>query len=356
MHQSNSTYAMHLSDRLFPIDSHRRRFARKLASVLLNVKSAECPPHLAANHRSFSPGGEELLVRSLKDNYFTNPEYYPDPVDDYLSTDVGQKDLEGHVRSRLEIDRRSRIPWLDDVSTLRGATILEIGCGTGSSTVALVEQGAVVVGVDIDAGFLKVAEDRCSAYGLEARFIQSNATEIEAHTKGENFDFIIFFASLEHMTVDERLKSLRCAWDRLSSGKYLVVTDTPNRLWYFDFHTSLTPFFFWLPDDLAFLYSGRTPREIYNRVFQTQTDDARVRFNRWGRGVSFHDFELAFEIPAAELPIAGCMTSFLRKQTNSARLYRRSVAGRYEVLLSEICPGVHQGFCLQNLDLVFRKP
>jgi len=356
MYQSNQKSAMHFRDRLFPVDSHRRKFAKKVATVLLNVKSPSCPHHLVANQRSLSEQGKELLVRSLKENYFSYPAYYPDPVEEYLATGVGRRDLEDHISARLEIDRRSRVPWLDDVSTLASARILEIGCGTGSSTVALAEQGAEVVAIDIHEGSLKVARDRCQAHNLKARFIHSNAIEISEHIKNETFDFIIFFASLEHMTLVERLESLKSAWTLLSSGSYLVVTDTPNRLWYFDFHTSLTPFFFWLPDDLAFLYSRRTPRELYNRAFQNQTDDARLRFNRWGRGVSFHDFELAFESPAEELPVVSCMSLFLRDKTNSDRLHRRSLAGRFEAMLSEIHPGVHQGFYLENLDLVFRKP
>lgn len=347
---------MRIAKKLFPVGSHRRRFAKKTASVFLNVKTLNYPHHLLANQRSLSEEGKQQLVRSLRENYFSNPAYYQHPVEEYLSTEVGQRDLESHMDARLEGDRRSRVPWLDDVSTLDGATILEIGCGTGSSTVALAEQGANVTGVDIHEGSLKVAEDRCKAYNLNARFIHSNATEISKHIEFETFDFIIFFASLEHMTMAERLESLKTAWNRLSSGRYLVVTDTPNRLWYFDFHTSLTPFFFWLPDELALLYSGRTPRELYNKTFQAPTDEAKLLFSRWGRGVSFHDFEVAIDCPAEQLPVVSCMSLFLRAKTNSDRLYKRSLAGRYESILAEIYPAVHRGFYLQNLDLVFMKP
>ena len=43
---------------------------------------------------------------------------------------------------RLVCDRMEVVPWLDATRSLRGVDILEIGCGTGVSTLALCEQGA----------------------------------------------------------------------------------------------------------------------------------------------------------------------------------------------------------------------
>jgi 2-polyprenyl-3-methyl-5-hydroxy-6-metoxy-1,4-benzoquinol methylase len=342
--------------KLLPVGSERRALAKKAGSLVLGERPFKCPSHLRAKQRHLSEEKKNRFIQSLKDNYFSDPYYYPDPVEEYLATPYGQKDFMKHVSGRLEGDRNFIVPWLNEVLPLKDARILEIGCGTGSSTVALAEQGAHVVGVDVHKGPLKAAEDRCKAYGVHAEFVLCNATEVRENLAGREFDFILFFATLEHMTLDERLTSLRAAWQMLSPGKCLAVIEAPNRLWYYDHHTSFAPYFLWLPDDLAFLYSRLTPREIYNRAFESPTEEARLLFSRWGRGVSFHEFVLAFECPAEKLPVVSCKTLFLRKKTRSQRLYRWSLAGRYEALLSHIDPKIHRGFYINNLDLVFRKP
>lgn len=91
-------------------------------------------------------------------------------------------------------------PCLGDAKPIQEATILEIGCGTGSSVVALAEQGAKVIAVDIDENSLSVARERCRVYGVDASFFKANATEVHRLFSGEHFDLIIFYASLEHMT------------------------------------------------------------------------------------------------------------------------------------------------------------
>ena len=123
--------------------------------------------------------------------------------EDYLT------DLHDHLNLRLTVDRLTVIPWLAAARPLQGQRILEIGCGTGSSTVALAEQGAKVLGIDIDDGALAVARDRCVAYGITAEFRSLNADRISETFGPGAFDAIIYFAALEHMTIAERLKSLR---------------------------------------------------------------------------------------------------------------------------------------------------
>ena len=40
----------------------------------------------------------------------------------------------------------------------------------------------------------------------------------------------------------------------------------------------------WLPDELATLYSSRTPRSVFNRLLE-KPDRIKEEFARWGRGV-----------------------------------------------------------------------
>src|SRR5439155_7437846 len=103
----------------------------------------------------------------------------------------------------------------------------------------------------------------------------------------------VYFASLEHMTHHERPQTLRSAWAMLKPGTLLCVADTPNRLWYYDDHTALTNFFHWLPDEIAMEYAARVPRPDFNRAFLPPEPPSAEKLARWGRGVSYHDFELA---------------------------------------------------------------
>jgi 2-polyprenyl-3-methyl-5-hydroxy-6-metoxy-1,4-benzoquinol methylase len=262
------------------------------------------------------------------------------------------RDLHDHLQGRLRKDRERVIPWLDAALPLEGARILEIGCGTGASTVALAEQGARVTGVDLDEDALSVARERCAAYGVEATFHATNAVELLRNAAPGAFDMVIFFACLEHMTHDERLESLRMAWDALPPGGRLAVIETPNRLWYFDHHTSQMLFNHWLPDELAFRHSRFSPRRSYNGLYRELTPEGFLHFLRRGRGASYHEFECAIA-PVQELEV---VTSMFDHHWPVSHLRRPALDRRYAAFLRQAMPGLHRAWCQRDLDLVLRKP
>jgi Methyltransferase domain len=138
-----------------------------IARRLLVSQHDKVPEHLLRNHRVLPPDKAFLLANSIRTHYHKGWR----AEEKYLPS-VYQQDLEDHLYNRIRDDRQRIIPWLDHVRPLNGARILEIGCGTGSSTVALTEQGAVVTGIDVDEDVLVVARDRCEAYGV--CHVQSN--------------------------------------------------------------------------------------------------------------------------------------------------------------------------------------
>lgn len=307
------------------------------------------PPHLSRNFRTLAKAKLVQIESSLRQNYFSR---FPE---EYLSTDWGRNDLQNHLFRRLEADRRVIVPWLDAVRPLRNASVLEIGCGTGCSTVALAEQGAIVIAVDVDASSLIVAHERCSAYGLDVNFAHANATEVHQLFADRQFDYVIFYAALEHMTTDERLSAMRSTWQMLTTGGLWCIIDTPNRLWYYDAHTSLLPFHMWLPDELAFAYSRFSTRQNYRELYREYTDEAKLDFLRRGRGVSFHEFELAMK-PLNELNIKSSLNLTNRKTGLLAPLkWRLSDECRYISLLGRIAPGLHEGFRQSFINLVIEK-
>lgn len=305
--------------------------------------------HIQANFRTIDKPEVDLIERSLRNHYFAgSPE-------GYLSTDWGRNDLESHLFGRLDTDRNMIIPWLDETRPLRDTSILEIGCGTGCSTVALAEQGAQVTAIDVDQSSLVVASERCRAYSLDVKFAQANATEVKRLFSGRHFDYIIFYAALEHMTVEERLSAMRVTWESLADGDLWCVIETPNRLWYYDAHTSLLPFHMWLPDELAFAYSRFSPRDNYRQLYREYTDESKLHFLRRGRGVSFHEFELTMK-PIRALKIKSSLNVTNREKGLLGLVKRRfSNEYRYISLLRRIAPELHEGFLQSFLYLIIEK-
>jgi 2-polyprenyl-3-methyl-5-hydroxy-6-metoxy-1,4-benzoquinol methylase len=253
----------------------------------------------AKNWCRISDGEVTQFADFIVDNYMHPREYW--------DTEQGADDLKGLASERLESDRRTYIPWLNSLTPLAGASVLEIGFGTGSSTVALAEQGAHVTGIDIEPSTLLVAQERCRLYGVHADLQISDSLNFDSR-----FDFVVFFASLEHMLPAERLTNLVTAADLVQPGGWLVVIEAPNRLWHYDSHTSWLPFFEWLPDELALQYLQYSPREVLQKL--STNPDGLTEMRRWGRGVSFHEIDIALG-PQARNTVGPSMDQYLRSRS-----------------------------------------
>jgi len=317
------------------------------------VRRPRVPSYIREKYLPLSADRRQAVEHSLRSNFFAAGSSTGESAELYLQTPEGQADFEDHVLGRLQMFRTWIVPWLDSLLKLDGARILEIGCGTGASTVALAEQRAQVTGVDIDAPALASARDRAAAYGVSAKFVETNATSIASVFAGENFDAILFFAVLEHLTWEERIDSLRAAWDMLPPHGLLAVIEAPNRLWYVDIHTTEEPFYNWLPDETAIAYT-RYIHGPSRHLFNEPADLAKLQLARLGRGVSYHDFVIAWNIPPSQLPVAGYVAKFHERRWSRA-VDRLTAGGRYRRFLSSVAPGLSPAFLQPSLDLAFRK-
>lgn len=130
----------------------------------------------------------------------------------------------------------------------------------------------------------------------------------------------------------------------------LAIIETPNRLWFFDQHTSRLPFYNWLPDDLAFAYSRFSPRENFREQYREATPERMEHFLR-RRGVSYHEIDLAIA-PTETLDTVSSLASYFgwRRRLRTPRSARR-----YKAFLRALRPDLHEGSFDPNLDLILRK-
>ena len=297
---------------------------------------------------------KQVLIR----NYFDNDHQL-------LSLDAGKRDLAYHLYVRLYQCHDLMIPWVNAAFPLHDKSVIEVGCGTGSTTAALALHAGSVHAFDIADGSLVCAKDRCDLLGLTNVEIEGLAKDwIERFASREigpapnSAQVIICYAVLEHMLPHERLAFLRSAWRTLEPGGILVIFETPNRLHFYDWHSSWLVFFDVLPDDLASAYLSRTTREdtpadIISQELTDFDEGKRERLYRWGRGVSFHEFELAI----------GFENMTVIADSNSKHAFPRDSYCKRNVpfedtlkrVLKEHAPSVPGGFCCPSLDLVIQK-
>lgn len=247
-----------------------------------------------------------VIEAGLRETYFSNYE------EGFLETELGIQDLQANVFERYNNSLRHVVPWVADHIDLAGKKMVEIGAGTGSSTAAFAHFVDSIHSYDIDALSVEGARKRFEALQIKNASVdliqkQELIERLEVQHKG-GVDVILLFAVLEHQTIEERIATIKTCHQLLHTGGLLVVVETPNLLTYFDYHTSLLPFLHFAPTSLYYRYAKNSPRNGFNSGFAGadslpagEIDEAIMR---WGRGVSYHDFELALGVNYADCIVA----------------------------------------------------
>ncbi len=262
------------------------------------------------------------------------------------------------IANRFKAERRFQLPWLSDKIDFAEARIVEIGCGSGSSTAALALHAKSVRGYDIDAASVRAAAARCKAYGVtnvELAAVEPETLLATVTSRSEETNVYLLYAVLEHLTYPERLETLSTLWNALPAGGHLVIVETPNRLTYVDRHTTELPFFHMLPDYLAFRYLDRSGRAAFKDAMREPLskgpDEASLTRIRWGLGASFHEFELAIAEPLEEIIVADGlereMTDFFPRELDEKILERFFLEEPIQKPM---------GFCRGVINLILRKP
>jgi SAM-dependent methyltransferase len=237
----------------------------------------------------------QQIEQALLATYFKNYDQ------DFLQTETGKEDIKANVFRRYNSSLAHVVPWVARQIDLKGKTLLEIGSGTGSSTAAFAHFVEKIDGYDIDAQALAGAQARLEVMGLNNVTLHpveaAQLVETLQHNHADGVDIVLLFAVLEHQTIKERYETLKLCWELLKPDGLLVVTESPNLLHFTDLHTSQLPFLHWLPSELYARYAVSSPREGFNKSFKEfdslSAGELDTAIMRWGRGVSYHDFELA---------------------------------------------------------------
>lgn len=134
-----------------------------------------------------------------------------------LTSDAPVSGIRATVRAGRDQMRAMMLRQLPD--DLRGARILDAGCGTGAMSVELAKRGAEVVGVDISPALIEIAQKRLPA-NLDGQITFVSGDMLEA-TKG-GFDHALAMDSLIYYHAPDIAAILGRAAQRVN-GKFVFT-------------------------------------------------------------------------------------------------------------------------------------
>lgn len=161
--------------------------------------------------------------------------------------------------------KKSILAYFDE-QYLNGKRILDFGCGSGASAMALKRMfpQAHIVGVERSPKLLKIAELRTKHYGFKnIEFLMSPSDDQLPSGLGE-FDMVLLNAVFEHLLPNERQDLTTKLWDAVTPGGCMLVTETPYRWFPIETHTTGLPLINYLPKAAAALMARRFSSRVKN--------------------------------------------------------------------------------------------
>jgi SAM-dependent methyltransferase len=130
----------------------------------------------AAAPREHSCNSEHPMQSRLQDD--RSADLGPDAYAAWRSSEIGE------VTERLE-----RQLILELIGGVSGRSVLDVGCGDGDLAVALWQQGAKVVGIDVSDAMIAAAEARSEKVGADIYFHRAAAEHMPF--AAESFDLVV---------------------------------------------------------------------------------------------------------------------------------------------------------------------
>lgn len=139
-----------------------------------------------------------------------------------LTSDAPVSGIRRTVRAGRDAMRAlmlSRLP-----ADLRGARVLDAGCGAGQMTAELAARGAEVVAVDISPSLVAIAEERLpAAHRGQVRFLSGDMLAAELG----RFDHVLAMDSLIYYREDDITAAVQRLAERAGSVVFTVAPRTP---------------------------------------------------------------------------------------------------------------------------------
>lgn len=107
----------------------------------------------------------------------------------------------GVIRLVLELEEAEQVREMRDIG-LQGRSVLEIGCGVGTSSVLFALDGAHVTATDLTEEAVAIAKSKFELMGLDGTFVQADAEQLPF--VDDSFDIIFSSGVLHHTPNTEK--------------------------------------------------------------------------------------------------------------------------------------------------------
>ena len=139
-----------------------------------------------------------------------------------LTSDAPVSRIRRTVRRGRDAMRATLLSWLPE--DLRGCTLLDAGCGTGTLAIEAAQRGAEVVAVDLSPTLIVLARDRLHDLGenLEVTFLVGDMRDMDLGC----FDYAVAMDSLIHYDVTDGVQTLESMAEQINCK--MVFTFAPK--------------------------------------------------------------------------------------------------------------------------------
>mgnify|MGYP001794243551 CR=1 FL=1 len=138
-----------------------------------------------------------------------------------LTSDAKVSGIRATVRAGRDTMRTLLLDWLP--ADLRRVRVLDAGCGTGGLTLAAAYRGAEVTGIDVAAGLVDVARERCPSFTGHGRIFWKSGDMLDPELG--LFDHVVAMDSLIHYEIEDLVDALRKLSERTETS--IVFTFAP---------------------------------------------------------------------------------------------------------------------------------
>ncbi len=106
---------------------------------------------------------------------------------------------------------------------------LDLGCGTGTNVLFLVEHGWQATGVDYVAQAVKAAREKAAAQGAQATFFQGDVTHLEALPLAGPFDYLLDIGCMHSLTEEGQARyAAQLARLAAPGARYMLYAGLPR--------------------------------------------------------------------------------------------------------------------------------